>query len=321
MRESNLNIEHIYNQLLQVKAEMKKVIVGQESMIDYLLIALLSHGHVLIEGVPGLAKTLTVKVLSKLLEMDYARIQFTPDLMPSDILGTSVFNFKTQEFQFKQGPIFANFILADEINRAPAKTQSALFEVMEERQISVDGNRYTFPYPFFIIATQNPIDMEGTYRLPEAQLDRFMFRIIVDYPSLEEEQELLQRMNSGQFNEHLDHLQPILNADQLRNMSNVVKHITIDDKILAYITNIVHASRHSQDIMVGGSPRASISMMLASKAMALLHGRDFVTPDDVFEVVVPVLAHRIILSPEREMEGKSESDVIASMIHRVEVPK
>ena len=321
MYEPRVDFSPVFNKINEVREELKKVIIGQNQMIDYLIIALMAEGHVLIEGYPGLAKTLTVKLLAKILNLDYNRIQFTPDLMPSDIIGTSIFNFKTQEFNFRKGPVFANFILADEINRAPAKTQSALFEVMEERQISAEGHQFKMERPFFIIATQNPIDLEGTYRLPEAQLDRFMFRITITYPELEEEKEILNRFSKGKLADKLNEVNPILGGEELKNMMTYLDKVVVDEKILDYIANIVHRSRISPDIMVGGSPRASLNMLRGAKAMAIVNGRDFVTPDDVIEVVQPVLAHRLILNPEKEMEGGTEDLVVEELIRQVEVPK
>ena len=321
MFESRSDFSPVYDQINEIRQELKKIIVGQNKMIDYLLIALLSEGHVLIEGFPGLAKTLTVKILARILNLNYNRIQFTPDLMPSDVIGTSIFNFKTQEFQFQKGPVFANFILADEINRAPAKTQSALFEVMEERQISAEGLRFEMDRPFFIIATQNPIDLEGTYRLPEAQLDRFMFRINISYPNLEEEIQILNRFNTGKLEEKLDEINQVIQKEELLNAMSFLDRVVVDDKILQYIAQIVHQSRISPDVMVGGSPRASLNMLRGAKAMAIMNGRDFVTPDDVIEVVQPVLAHRLILNPEKEMEGGTEDLVVEEIIRSVEVPK
>jgi MoxR-like ATPase len=321
MFEARTDFTSVYDKINEVRTELKKVIIGQSQMIDYLIIALMAEGHVLIEGFPGLAKTLTVKLLARVLNLDYSRIQFTPDLMPSDIIGTSIFNFKTQEFQFHKGPIFANFILADEINRAPAKTQSALFEVMEERQISAEGMKFILDRPFFIIATQNPIDLEGTYRLPEAQLDRFMFRINITYPSLEEEIQILNRFSIGKLNDKLDEINPVLGRAELTHMMSYLDKVIVDEKILTYIAQIIHRSRISPDIMVGGSPRASLNILRGAKAMAIMSGRDFVTPDDVIEIVQPVLAHRLILNPEKEMEGGTEDLVVDDLIRQVEVPK
>jgi MoxR-like ATPase len=321
MFESRQDFSPVYEKIQSIKTELKKVIIGQEKMVDYLLIGLLAGGHVLLEGYPGLAKTLAVKLLSRTLDMDYKRIQFTPDLMPSDIVGTSIFNFKNSEFEFRKGPVFANFILADEINRAPAKTQSALFEVMEERQVSVEG--YTFPMdlPFFIIGTQNPIDLEGTYRLPEAQLDRFLLKINIEYPSLEEEQEILKRFDEGSLNNLFGTVEKVVNKEELKTMMASLDNIVVDEKIRTFIANIVHLTRQSPDIIVGGSPRASLSIMNASKALAMMSGRDFVVPDDVVEMAIPALVHRIILNPEKEMEGSDEQQVIESIIRKVEVPK
>lgn len=321
MYENRSDFSPVYQKIEALRGELKKVIIGQNKMIDHLIIALLAEGHVLIEGYPGLAKTLTVKLLARTLGLDFNRIQFTPDLMPSDILGTSIFNFKSQEFQFQKGPIFSNFILADEINRAPAKTQSALFEVMEERQVSVEGHRFEFARPFFIIATQNPIDLEGTYRLPEAQLDRFMFRINLYYPNLEEETQILHRFSKGKLGDKIDEVNQVVTRDELIHMMSYLDQVIVDEKIIAYIAALVHQTRVSPDILVGASPRASLNVLKGAKAMAIMNERDFVTPDDVIEVVQPVLAHRLILNPEKELEGGNESAVVEDIIRNVEAPK
>lgn len=321
MYENRSDFSPVYEKVELLRQELKKVIIGQQKMIDHLIIALLAEGHVLIEGYPGLAKTLTVKLLARTLGLTYNRIQFTPDLMPSDILGTSIFNFKNQEFQFQKGPIFSNFILADEINRAPAKTQSALFEVMEERQVSAEGHRFEFERPFFIIATQNPIDLEGTYRLPEAQLDRFMFRINLFYPSLEEEAQILRRFSIGKLKEKVESINQVVTKEELIDMMSYLDKVVVDDKIIEYIAQLVHQTRVSPDILVGASPRASLNLLKGAKAMAILNERDFVTPDDVIEVVNPVLAHRLILNPEKEIEGGTEHVVVEDIIRQVEAPR
>ncbi|MCB0706707.1 MAG: MoxR family ATPase [Saprospiraceae bacterium] len=305
----------------RVRDELRKVIIGQEDLFDFLLVALFTNGHILIEGVPGIAKTLTAKMLAQTLAVDFSRIQFTPDLMPSDVLGTTVFNVKTSEFSFNKGPIFSNVVLIDEINRAPAKTQSALFEVMEEYQITVDGHTYQLTQPFFVIATQNPIEQEGTYKLPEAQLDRFLFKINIDYPSLEEELAILQRFKSDFQQLVLADVKPAFDQGQILKCRELVEKVHIDDSLLNYIAQIVHRTRNEGDLFLGASPRASLAIMKSSKAMAALNGRDFVSPDDIQRVAYPVLNHRIMLTPEREMEGYETRDVINNIIQNIEVPR
>ena len=302
------------------RIEIGKYLIGQHEMVDLLLIGLFCGGHVLLEGVPGVAKTLTAKVLSKTLSVDFSRIQFTPDLMPSDIIGTSVYNLKSGEFLFKKGPIFTNIVLIDEINRAPAKTQSALFEVMEERQITYDGEQYDLGFPFLVIATQNPIEQEGTYRLPEAQLDRFLFKVNLHYPTLEEEKEILIRYRKKHEIE-MENVKGLFSKSDLSAIQNSIEQVTLDDSLVGYIANITHETRSHGKLYLGGSPRASLSMMKTSKAIAAMKGRDFVIPDDVQYVAFHVLNHRIILTPEAEMEGMDASIIIQEIIQKVEVPR
>ena len=304
-----------------VREQIKKIIVGQDEMVKLIIAALLADGHVLIEGVPGVAKTLTAKLVSKSLAVQFSRIQFTPDLMPSDVLGTPVFNPKEGVFDFKRGPLFGNIVLIDEINRAPAKTQSALFEVMEERQITVDGKTYPMQAPFMVLATQNPIEQEGTYRLPEAQLDRFLFKIVVPYPSEEEELEILSQFHNLGSTDAMTTVEPVLPGDVVVQIRKMVKDIVIEQRLLQFIAKLVHQTRHHKSIYLGASPRASLAIMNASKATAALNGRDFVTPDDILEVVPPVLRHRLILSPDKEMEGVSEDNVIKQIIQSMEIPR
>lgn len=304
-----------------IKTEIGKIIVGQEEMIELLIASILANGHVLIEGVPGVAKTLTAKLLSRTLSVDFSRIQFTPDLMPSDIIGTSIFNLKTSEFEYKKGPLFSNVVLIDEINRAPAKTQSALFEAMEERQITVDGKTYTLAPPFIVLATQNPVEQEGTYRLPEAQLDRFLVKIQVDYPSLAEETKLLSDFHTRKNAIDLGLINTILNGEKVEEYKNAVGMIHIESNLLTYIVKVVHQTRESSSLYLGASPRASISILTMSKAIAAMNGRDFVTPDDIKRVIPAVLKHRVILTPEKEMEGVTANDVIKQLIEQVEVPR
>ena len=304
-----------------LKKEIASVIVGQEQGVDLVLTALLANGHVLIEGVPGVAKTLLAKLTAKLIEADYSRIQFTPDLMPSDVLGTSVFNLKTNDFEFHKGPVFAEIVLIDEINRAPAKTQAALFEVMEERQITIDGFSRKMNEPYMVIATQNPVEQEGTYRLPEAQLDRFLIKIIINYPSPEEEFTILKRHNENHTLTLLNDVKPILSKKEILNFKQLVSRVIVEDSLLKYISDIILATRNSPAIFLGASPRASVALLNATKAYALLQGRDFIIPDDIKYIAVPVLQHRLLLSPETEMEGHSAGTVVKRLIEKIEVPK
>lgn len=304
-----------------IKKEVSKIIVGQDNMIELLIAAILADGHVLIEGVPGVAKTLTAKLLSKTMDIGFSRIQFTPDLMPSDIIGTSIFNLKTSEFEFKKGPLFSNIILIDEINRAPAKTQSALFEAMEERQITVDGKTYPLTAPFMVLATQNPIEHEGTYRLPEAQLDRFIFKIEVDYPSLEDEIQIISEYHERKNTVDINAINAIINAADVKDFRAKVSSLHIDSNLISYIAKIVNQTRNNATIYLGASPRASLSILSTSKAIAAMRGRDFVTPDDIKFVATPVLKHRIMLTPEKEMEGISSKDIIKQIVEQIEVPR
>ncbi|MDF2431340.1 MAG: MoxR-like ATPase [Mucilaginibacter sp.] len=305
----------------QIKATIAKIIVGQQESIDLLIAGILADGHILIEGVPGVAKTLTAKLIAKSIEAKYSRIQFTPDLMPSDILGTSVFNPKTADFEFKHGPIFGNIILIDEINRAPAKTQSALFEVMEERQLTIDGKTYKMEEPFTVLATQNPVEHEGTYRLPEAQLDRFMFKIEIKYPSLDEEIAIITRQHQHKTTDQLNEVTSVLSGSDIGALRQQVLAFHVDEKLLIYVAKIIHESRNNKSLYLGGSPRASLAIVNSAKAIAAIKGRDFITPDDIIYVAAPVLRHRIMLTPEKEMEGVTPDDVIAQLIQKIEVPR
>jgi MoxR-like ATPase len=318
---SRLDLSGLMESINAVKHELNTVIVGQHKMIDQLLVAILSNGHVLLEGVPGVAKTITAKLLSKTLSLDFSRIQFTPDLMPSDILGTSVFDLSKSAFDFKKGPIFSNFILIDEINRAPAKTQAALFEVMEERQITVEGKTHDMEAPFLVIATQNPIEQEGTYRLPEAQLDRFLFKVTIDYPNLEEEITILQRENALQDRDKLNNIKKVLSQAEIIRYQGLVKQIVIEPQLIQYIAQIVTNTRENAFLYLGASPRASIAILNAAKGYAAVRGRDFVTPDDIKESAIPVLQHRVVVAPEREMEGLSSAQIIKQIIDTVEIPR
>jgi len=318
---SRIPLNELKEQVAAIKTELHKVIVGQEELIDLLLVSLISNGHVLIEGVPGLAKTLTAKLLAKTVQTDFSRIQFTPDLMPSDILGTSIFNNQTNNFEFKSGPVFSNFILIDEINRAPAKTQAALFEVMEERQITIDGKTYEMEQPFLVLATQNPIEQEGTYALPEAQLDRFLMKITIDYPTLEQEIQLLQLEQNNETINKTNLLKPAINAQQLIDFQKLAQRVMVEPHLIQFIAQIVNNTRNHNFLYLGASPRASIAILNASKSFALINGRDFVTPDDIKYVAYFVLNHRLILAPEREMEGITIKDVVKQIIDTVEIPR
>lgn len=318
---SRINLTKLQDSVTKVKAELGKVIIGQQEMIELLIVSILANGHSLIEGVPGVAKTVTAKLLAKTMNVDFSRIQFTPDLMPSDILGTSIFNVKTSEFEFKKGPIFSNIILIDEINRAPAKTQAALFEAMAERQITIDGNEFDMQPPFLVFATQNPVEQEGTYRLPEAQLDRFLFKINVHYPTLEEEVQILENKHHQKNNNVESLIDAILSAEQIAAYQKVIKDIVVEDNLLKYIAAIVNNTRTNANLYLGASPRASIAILDASKAVAAINGRDFITPDDIKKVVSPILCHRIILTPEREMEGYTAEKMIKDLIQTIEIPR
>ena len=319
--QSRINLEPLLESINAIKQELGTVIVGQSKMIDQLLVAILSNGHVLLEGVPGVAKTITAKLLSKTLNIGFSRIQFTPDLMPSDILGTSVFDLKKSEFEFKKGPIFSNLILIDEINRAPAKTQAALFEVMEERQITIDGTTYVLDTPFLVIATQNPIEQEGTYRLPEAQLDRFLFKISIDYPKMDEEILIIQREHLLQNQGKLDNIKTLLSSEEIKQYQALVKQIIVEQNLLEYIAKIVINTRENAFLYLGASPRASIAILNAAKGFAAIRGRDFVTPEDIKEAAIPVLQHRVIVTPEREMEGITSIEIIKQILESVEIPR
>ena len=319
--QTRTDLTELNEAVAAIRSEIKKVIVGQDEMVKLIIAALLADGHVLIEGVPGVAKTLTAKLVARSINAGFSRIQFTPDLMPSDVLGTPVFNPKEALFEFKKGPIFSNIVLVDEINRAPAKTQSALLEVMEERQASVDGKTYLMPAPFIVMATQNPVEQEGTYRLPEAQLDRFLFKIVVPYPSESEELSILTKfhhLGNTKINEVVN---PVLNGEQINNLRRQIKNILIEEKLLQFIAKLIHQTRNHKSIYLGASPRASLAVMNASKAIAAMQGRDFVMPEDIREVVIPVLRHRIILAPDKEMEGVTEEEVIKQIIQAMDVPR
>jgi MoxR-like ATPase len=297
------------------------VIIGQHKMVDLLMIGLLCDGHILIEGVPGVAKTLTAKLIAKIIDIDFSRLQFTPDLMPSDVVGTSVFNPREADFQFKSGPIFSNIVLIDEINRAPAKTQAALFEVMEERQVTVDGYTHMMRTPFIVLATQNPIEQEGTYRLPEAQLDRFLFKIEVQYPSLAEEVTILTNQQGKTQGQLLQDVKKILSPADIQHFRTLIQSVIIEPKLIEFIARIVNETRNNPALYLGASPRASLAILKSAKANAAIKGRDFVTPEDILEMAPHVLRHRIILTPEKEMEGLTEDDLIDTILKAIEVPR
>lgn len=319
--DNRVPLEELRGTVEQIKKELSTIIVGQKDFIELLIISILADGHALIEGVPGIAKTVTAKLFAKTLKTEFSRIQFTPDLMPSDILGTSVFNTKTTEFEFKKGPIFSNIILIDEINRAPAKTQAALFETMEERQATVDGTTYKMGQPFMVLATQNPIEQEGTYALPEAQLDRFLFKIKVDYPSVEEEIVILQNHHERKGEKPQDQIKAVLTPKKLIEFKKNIHEVVVEQKILDYIANIITQTRNHPHLYLGASPRASIAALTAAKAFAAISGRDFVIPEDVKKALVPVLNHRVILTPEREMEGMTTENVVSIIMESVEIPR
>jgi MoxR-like ATPase len=326
MMEENIfeirsELKSLQESVQRLKDEIAKVIVGQPQMIELLMAALLADGHVLIEGVPGVAKTLTAKMLSKSLSIDFSRIQFTPDLMPGDVIGTTIFNNSTNSFEFNHGPIFGNIILIDEINRAPAKTQAALFEVMEERQVTVDGRTYEMSSPFLVVATQNPIEQEGTYHLPEAQLDRFLFKIEVGYPSLIEEIQILTNHHHNDLDAMIDQVNQVMTWPELSALRKSVRDVHVESKVLSFIAEIVNTTRNHKSIYLGASPRASIGILQGAKAIAAMEGRSFVTPEDIIYVCTPVLRHRIVLTPDKEMEGLSTDELIKQIIQQIEVPR
>jgi MoxR-like ATPase len=319
--EQRTDLTLLQDAVEKMQQQLKKVVVGQDAMVKLIIAALLADGHVLLEGVPGVAKTLTAKLVARCLNVPFSRIQFTPDMMPSDVLGTPVFNPREAQFEFKQGPVFSNVVLIDEINRAPAKTQAALFEIMEERQVTMDGKTYPLEPPFMVLATQNPIEQEGTYRLPEAQLDRFLFKIVVPYPTQEEELQILTQFHQSGNTNLVTIVEPVLEAADIVQVRQQVKAAMIDEKLLHFIAALVHQTRNHKALYLGASPRASLAIMNASKALAAIAGRDFVTPEDIVEAALPVLRHRIILSPDKEMEGVREDAIIEQIIHTLHIPR
>ena len=318
---NRIDLSKIRNGVAEIRNQLGKVIIGQEEFIELLMVSIFANGHALIEGVPGVAKTITAKLIARTMDVGFSRIQFTPDLMPSDILGTSLFDIKKNEFEFKKGPVFSNIILIDEINRAPAKTQAALFEVMAERQITMDGTQYEMEPPFLVFATQNPVEQEGTYRLPEAQLDRFLFKIEVGYPSLEEEINIIEGNNNRKNEDPTNLISPIFNAKEISEFQRIIQDVLVEPKLIRYIANIVNATRNNPFLFLGASPRASISILNASKAVAAIRGRDFVIPEDIKFVAIPALKHRIVVSPEKEMEGTTSSQIIHQIIESIEIPR
>lgn len=319
--ENRVDLTALQASVEKIRNEVGKVIVGQDQMITLLITAILADGHVLIEGVPGVAKTLTAKLMSNVISVDFSRIQFTPDLMPSDVLGTSVYNMKTSAFEFKAGPVFSNIVLIDEINRAPAKTQAALFEVMEERQVTIDGHSYQMKLPYMVIATQNPIEHEGTYRLPEAQLDRFLFKIAVEYPTLDQEVSILSGHQQRKGKAPTVETQRVLSAEEIAAYRAKVHDVHCEDHLLRYIAQIIHETRNSPALFLGASPRASVAILNGAKAYAATQGRDFITPEDIKFIALPVLRHRVILTPDKEMEGVTTDEVIVQIVDKVEVPR
>lgn len=319
--EQRTDLSKLNTAVEQIKATLAQIIVGQHDTIDLIIAGILADGHILIEGVPGVAKTLTAKLIAKAIDAQYSRIQFTPDLMPSDVIGTSVFNPKTSDFEFRKGPIFGNIILIDEINRSPAKTQSALFEVMEERQLTIDGETYKMQEPFIVLATQNPVEQEGTYRLPEAQLDRFLFKIEIKYPSLEEEIAIISQQHQQNPINQLNDVKPVLSIQDIVALRQQVKKLNIEPKLLEFAAKIIHETRNNKSLYLGGSPRATLAIINAAKAFAALKGRDFVTPDDIIFITPAVLRHRVMLTPDKEMEGLTPDDIVAQIVQKIEVPR
>ena len=319
--EQRIDLSGLSKAVYDIRNEIGQVIIGQHSMVNLILTGLLCDGHILIEGVPGVAKTLMAKLVAKIIDVDFSRLQFTPDLMPSDVLGTSVFNPKDGDFRFKAGPIFSNIVLIDEINRAPAKTQAALFEVMEERQVTVDGSTHLMRFPFIVLATQNPIEQEGTYRLPEAQLDRFLFKIEVNYPTLQEEIQILTGQQGKTQQQMLEGIKKVLTPLDIQHYRGQVQQIIIEPRLVEFIARIVHETRNNPALYLGASPRASLAILRSAKATAAIKGRDFVTPEDIVEMAPHVLRHRIILTPEKEMEGITADDLIDNILKAIEVPR
>lgn len=316
---SRIDLSDFNLKITALKTAVNSIVKGQDEVLELLLTALLADGHVLLEGVPGVAKTLMAKTLSQLIGVDFKRLQFTPDLMPTDVVGTSILNTQTQEFTFRKGPVFTQFLLVDEINRAPAKTQAALFECMEERQVTFDGKTYALPDFYMVMATQNPIDQEGTYRLPEAQMDRFLMKITVGYPSVESELKILQEYHQGNNLHEVKFDKPVITLDELKQMRSMLTQVVVDDSLMKYLCNIVAATRDSTYTWIGGSPRASIALLQTAKAHAILSGRDFVTPDDIHFLAPYILAHRVTLTAEAELNGMTITQLVKQIIDSVAI--
>lgn len=319
--KSQLDLTEVKRVFESIQQEIGKVVLGQEKLIELLTIALMCESHVLIEGVPGVAKTLTAKSLARTVQADFKRIQFTPDLMPSDVVGSMIYNPKNSTFDFKQGPIFSNLILIDEINRAPAKTQAALFECMEEHQVTINGHTHQLKPPFVVLGTQNPIDHEGTYRLPEAQLDRFMFKLFVEYPEVSTEEKILKLHQSVGHRPSENDINTVVTKEQLATIQETISQVKVKPEILKYIANLVNETRNNPNIFLGASPRASVYLLEGAKALAAVQGRDFVIPEDVLELITPILNHRIVLNPEREMEGMTNTRALKQITEKLTVPK
>ncbi|NME70869.1 AAA family ATPase [Flammeovirga aprica] len=318
---NRIDTSELVHELNKLREGINNVVKGQQKTIDLLLTAILADGHVLLEGVPGVAKTLTAKTLATMIDGKYSRIQFTPDLMPSDVIGTNIFNASTNTFEYRKGPVFGNIVLTDEINRAPAKTQASLFEVMEERQITYDGQRYAMEEPFLVIGTQNPVEQEGTYPLPEAQLDRFLFKIDLEYPEEQDELEVLKMHHQHQNPSNLIQEEFKLSPAKLKEFRELAKKVMVKEDLMTYILQLIRRTRMSSDLYLGASPRAGVALLNASKAWACLQGRDFITPDDIAYVIKPVLRHRLIMTAEKEMEGENMDRIIDKIVHSIEVPR
>lgn len=319
--ESRIDLSEVQATFQAIQNEVNSIIVGQEKLVEFLTVGILCEGHILLEGLPGVAKTLAAKCIAKTIDADFSRIQFTPDLMPSDVVGTMIYNMQSTQFEFKKGPIFSNIVLIDEINRSPAKTQSALFECMEEQQVTIDGKTHALESPFLVIGTQNPIDHEGTYRLPEAQQDRFLFKLFIEYPNLEHEIEIINRHQTQNHKIDIGKIKAVLTKEKLAEVKATIASVHVKDDIVKYIAELVNATRKNASILYGASPRASINLLKSAKTFAAVNGRDFVIPEDVKEMAIPILNHRIMLTPEKEMEGQTAGEVLRYIIEKVSIPR